>query len=332
MNLFWDTRRLTNSRENHLTEFFAAALTLSHEFRSVYAQLVLTEFAQRKGWEKPAIAEVETQVSYPGTSCQPDMRLRLMDGHVVLAEHKLDALETMGPESNERDQLRRYLELPVDGVIYVRASWKPPGQDVLDHPAYIRPHGREHFQWRDFYPLLPSDGDLFLSWLREGFEHLGFTPPHPAIGDLNSPDPEACRANRQNFAKLWSSIRSLAHDLGWTVGTGAIAELYLWNSPSKHASEVFISPTRAERFLVRVTPTPGSEEVALGLIRKAAEGLQFTVEVDRNIVNRKQGRVPVIDIKTTILEILGEEEQSTAAMEGRLLAYISGFLQALQKS
>lgn len=70
MNLFWSTRALTQSKEDHLTEFFAAALTLNEHVRNAYAELVFGRYAQENGWRNPVIEKVETQVLYDGTNCQ----------------------------------------------------------------------------------------------------------------------------------------------------------------------------------------------------------------------------------------------------------------------
>jgi hypothetical protein len=45
MNLFWETRRLTQAREDHLTCFIAAALEVDTAFRTAYESLVLRPLA-----------------------------------------------------------------------------------------------------------------------------------------------------------------------------------------------------------------------------------------------------------------------------------------------
>lgn len=73
-NLFLNTRSLTSSKEDHLTEFLAAMITMDISFNDKFSDLLLGEYAQRNGWDKPKISVVETQVNYPGTNCCPDMR------------------------------------------------------------------------------------------------------------------------------------------------------------------------------------------------------------------------------------------------------------------
>jgi hypothetical protein len=185
MNLFLSTRSLSGSRrEDHLTEFFAAALEISSTARADYFETTLKGFAKANGWSRCGINRIETQPGeFSEATCRPDMLLTLSNGKRIACEHKLDAIETPGSECDDRPQLERYLDLPVDGVLFVRSSWKPPSERVLAHPKYIRPDERDHFLWRDFYHLFLHD-EPFLAWLREGFENLGFTPPHPSIGEL----------------------------------------------------------------------------------------------------------------------------------------------------
>jgi hypothetical protein len=327
MNLFWSTRALTAAREDHLTEFFAAALDVSEFFRAAYAKLILAGFPDSAANK---IKNVTTQMNFPNTTCCPDMILTLSDGRLIACEHKLDALETMGPEQDPRAQLVRYLDLPIDGLVYVRSSWSPPDPEVLNHPKYIQPQGREHFLWRDFYFLLSCENHVLLNWLREGFERLGFTPPHPSVGDMAGPDEKLNRANRKNFAKLWQRTRSVAHKGGWKITPGAIVELYLTENPSSLASCIFISPAKFDRFLFRVTPRPGKIKVVMDKLNKACDLLGQGVEIVQHEVQRKAGKEKVVDIITSLREILGTEQISPEQMESKLCCFVDPLLQAVQ--
>ena len=121
-NLFLATRRLTRSKEDHLTEFLAGLISTNKKFNQDFSQLILGEFAKKNGWQEPLISTVETQISYPGTTCRPDMLFVLEDGHIILCENKIDAPETMGQSQDPRGQLKRYLDLPTDGLAYIRSS------------------------------------------------------------------------------------------------------------------------------------------------------------------------------------------------------------------
>jgi hypothetical protein len=137
-NLFLNTRSLTSSKEDHLTEFLAALITMSEPFNLEFSSLLLGEYAARNGWADPVITSVETQVSYSGTNCCPDMRFTLEDGHIILCENKIEAPETQGSSVDPRGQLRRYLDLPSDGVVYIRATPSHGLEpEVIGHPRFI---------------------------------------------------------------------------------------------------------------------------------------------------------------------------------------------------
>lgn len=330
MNLFWSTRALTAAREDHLTEFLAAALDVSESFRVAYKDKILGDFVKSNGAATVEIQDVITQINFPGTTCCPDMLITLSDGRTVACEHKLDALETMGPERDQRSQLKRYLDLPVDGLLYVRTLWKPPSSEVVNHPKYIHPPGREHFLWRDFYPLLSSGTHIILDWLREGFERLGFTPPHPSIGEMSGPNEEINQENRRNFAKLWEPTKSAAYALGWKVESGSKVELYLSdNSSSSLASSIFISPAKFERFLFRVTPHSGKLEMALMRLQRAAGLSGKKMEVEKNQIKRINGKEDVVEVTTTLREIVGTVPLSPEDIEARLLDTVEPLLKAV---
>ena len=176
MNLFWSTRMLADEKEHHLTEFLAAALHTSDKFRTAYADYLFADFANKHNWAPPEIESIKTQVNIPETTCPPAMLITLADGKTIACEHKLDAPETLASAEEHLTKMRQYLDLAVDGLIYIRISCKPPTPDVMTHTKYIHPHNRAHFLWQDLYPLLSCDDHVLLKWLQEGFEWLGFTP------------------------------------------------------------------------------------------------------------------------------------------------------------
>jgi hypothetical protein len=192
MNLFWETRRLTQAREDHLTCFLAVALEVDSSFRAAYEHKVLESLAIDD--TMPSIARVETQPAFPGTSCRPDLLLWLTDGRTIICEHKLEASETplFLPDGEKRLQLERYVELEVDKVAYFRATLEAPPSKVLDSPKYLRPRSSPHFLWRDLYEPRLMGEHVVSAWLREAFE-MGFTPPVPHIGPLWPDDSEEVR-------------------------------------------------------------------------------------------------------------------------------------------
>jgi hypothetical protein len=330
VNLFWSTRRLTNEREDHLTEFLAAALAESQRFRDTYRDLLFAGAPAEHGFLSAEITKVSTQVSFPGTSCCPDMILEMSNGKLVACEHKLEALETMGPAGDKRPQLERYLDLPIDGLVYVRSGWKAPVASTLNHPKYIRPEGRDHFLWRDLYPLLIQSEHVLLDWLREGFERLGFTPPHPSIGEMSGDDEHQNKENRRNFAKLWQATRHMATISGWRVQTGAIVELYLTGNTEALADWVFISPAKAERFLFRATPKRGCRSKVIDRLRAVVDASNDRLELSSLQVRRKNGKEWVVDVTASLHDILGADELLTTEIESRLLHLVEPLLTSLR--
>ncbi len=65
------TRRLTQLREDHLTECFAGWLDIDHVGREAYCDLVLRPYAAAAGWTAPRIADIDTQRSLSGG--RPDL-------------------------------------------------------------------------------------------------------------------------------------------------------------------------------------------------------------------------------------------------------------------
>jgi hypothetical protein len=55
-------------------------------FRRGYEQVVLK--GMPRGSAPPTIAEVDTQVDFPGFQCRPDLLLGLADGRSVVCEHR----------------------------------------------------------------------------------------------------------------------------------------------------------------------------------------------------------------------------------------------------
>lgn len=312
MNLFLRTRSLTPNREDHLTEFLAAALDADQAFRGAYERTLLDPVAETREWTSTRINRVRTQVWFPEVRGQPDLVLEIDGGRTVLCEHKLDASETeliSSVDAETLGQLERYLRLDVDGVAYFRSSWNPPSEEVLVHPRYVAPSGREHFLWEDLYePLLEGTHDL-VAWLREGFESLGFTPPHGTLGRLHGEDSEYVRANRRNFAKLWEKTRSECRRLGWKVDTGAVCELYLRGHESAPVSLIYVSPlhNRARVLLIRVAPVDADDlENIEGRISDLTPSLPVRPEVEV-VTTRPGNKRPVIDVRVPLRSLLAEE-------------------------
>ncbi|RLB60214.1 MAG: hypothetical protein DRH08_15735, partial [Deltaproteobacteria bacterium] len=323
-NLFLNTRNLTKSKEDHLTEFLAALITMNEPFNLEFSNLLLKEYAEKKGWEDPVIKHVETQVRYPGTTCNPDMRFTLEDGHIILCENKIEAPETMGPSSDRRGQLRRYLDLPCDGLIYIRATPKHNlDPEVANHDLFITSDGH-HFLWRDIYPLLAGNSNPLVTSVCKGFETMGFVPPLPAIGSLSNFKEEEEGENRSAFKELWQLAADYGRQRGWKVETNKNAELYYFPDESSPLYQLFVSPSKSERFLIRMTLRKGTDESRL---LKKLEAVTTTVPFEIIGYERKSPRKGkqvaenVIDITSSLANVIGTTEDRELIKQ-RLLDYV----------
>ncbi len=315
MNLFVNTQKLTSAKEDHLTEFFAAALESSETMRADFIRFILGKDEKRR------ITKIETQAVYDG--CRPDMRFTLSDGSILLCENKLDAAETEMCIDEERYlQLERYLCLPIDGLIYIRTQIKAPAEEILEHDKYIKPDGgKPHFLWRDFYPMLMDNIEPLVQILKAGFESMGFVPPHPSIGDLSR---DAPRAQRENFSKFWTPTVVAASNLGWKVQTGDIVERYFYHSTARLAGEAYVTPVNPKRFLIRLTPVSGQLNVLLDAVKSVPKALNQIIST--NTVRRVNGFVDVVDIETPINHVFPEVLSTSEEIESALMKYVSPYL------
>ena len=304
MNLFWETRQLTQAREDHLTCFIAAALEVDAAFRTAYESRVLARLTTRG--VIPQIAEVQTQVPFREQRCRPDMMLVLADGRHVLCEHKIDAPEGLQPtlEGDPGMQLERYLRLPgVHAVAYFRPALSAPAQGVLSHERYLRPDAAPHFLWRDLYEPLAHGEHALSKWLRDGFERLGFTPPVPHVGELWPDDTEQVKQNQSNFGKLWHRTRAYV-DAHWNVSTGRRCELYLEPKGHTLVSRVYVSPLAQGGSLLRIRAETNDFDLAEVADRLKAAGAVLPVTPELNSGRLPNGR-PFVDLLAPLHLVLG---------------------------
>lgn len=318
MSLFRNTQKLTQAREDHLTEFLAACLNSSEQFRLAFVRQVLGDQCAK------TLLSVETQCAYP--NCRPDMKLTFDDGSVFLCENKLDAMETEGNvDTDFMPQLERYLQLDVDGVLYIRTSLKAPSAAVLNHPRYVKPQKRQHFLWRDFYELLNDDRNPLVQELKLGFEYMGFVPPNPTIGDLSR---QAPRKQRENFSQFWLQTTVNAQELGWHVSAGDIVERYFSHKNAKLASSVYVNPIQPERFLVRFTANQNKQEDIYRAVKELASEIEPSIY--KRTVKRARDNAEVVDIQFPISAILPNSLSTAEAIEQRLNKFMLPLLRLAQ--
>ena len=319
MNLFWETRALTQAREDHLTCFIAAALEVDPPFRTGYEGLVLGALA--RGGTPPRIASVSTQTSFAEQRSVPDMVLTLEDGRVVLCEHKIDATETTQVTSDGRTvkQLERYLAIPgIAGLVYFRSAPTTLASDVLEHGLYLRPASGSHFVWRDLYALLERGQSDVARWLLAGFDRLGFTPAEPHIGELRPHEDPQVRENQRNFNKLWRP--TWAHlEPRYKLETGSRCEIYLTPLRGGLVKAGYVSPLAQGGSLLRIRVDTREED--LQVVLRCLEEVAGTLTVlPETKVVAKAGRTYVDLLAPLRLILAGADDVPT--QEARLYAQV----------
>lgn len=351
-NLFLATQRLTSSREDHLTEFFASALETAPGFAAAYLDLLL---ATRIGeWGPQRLVSLQTQAGGYEHAI-PDLVLTVADAkgrqRLIAVEHKIEAQETesvrgrpvgdldeIQPTPDPIRQLAWYLTQPIDGVAYVRESMKRPDVAVLAHERYIAPaSGDPHFLWRVFHPLLEHHRaeSLIVAWLADGFVQRGYTMPNAKIGDLSSQDESVRKAARENLRKLWQPMRTQAERMGWKTMPGSIHEVWLESHPTSSAKYVWVNPLHGTALVVRFTPWDGRDaplllEAIHDLLPRLTREvpLRHEPEVAIGTQRRQAGAEPVVQVTTSLSEVVGELAD-VAEIERRLADLIVGLLGAI---
>ncbi|NTW88578.1 MAG: hypothetical protein HGB26_05530 [Desulfobulbaceae bacterium] len=97
------------------------------------------------------------------------------------------------------------------------------------------------------------------------------------------------------------------------------------------ASSIFISPAKSERFLFRVTPQKNRSNEVEKALQASVAPLTMKVEVRAREIVRKEGKERVIDLTTSIREILGVAPLSSEEIENKLFIFLQPLLLAVQK-
>jgi hypothetical protein len=305
--------RFTDSKEDLFTECLAAALREDPAFTREYCVSIFGDaVADIKLLE--ADISIATQKNYPG--CCLDMVLSLNGKVEVGMEHKL-----WSPEG--KDQLDRYCALGLHSVAFITGHAAEIRDKVLANPVYRRPsNGRAHFLWSDFYDVVqkharkPNAATLTRSLL-ELFDHLGFNPPHPQIGDLLD------KENRRNFAKLWTPTKIALANRGWRqIMPGSIAELYVDEGRSARVARAWIDPTWVPGVLrVRLTSMEG---VSRDDIARAVSGAPFVtndVHVSAGVAARRVRNKEFVEVAIPLKVLFGDADNAEQ-MSNRLGEFV----------
>lgn len=359
-NLYWRTAGNAKSRENHRTEFFAAAMRASERLRGLYSDLVLAAHARKLGWETPRItADVDTQVGVD--SGTPDMILCLADGRVIAVEHKLDAAQTvsvaLAPRSptpepalaeagsaglpaadTERErqlQLWRYAQRPeFDALVYVRRSIASVEDRVWLNEKYVRPAGGYmHFLWRDFYPLLAqaSTDNILVDWLREGFELEGDVPVPAFFGEVD--------ANNPKSFDYWSITKTSAKHRGWSVTDDHHIGLTMSKNSASLAKQIAVMPRVLgdDRFRIRVVPAQAEDidsvtsRLRMALTRFGIESIPEMTQLKQvDETTRQRTSVAALDVFTSLTALFGNLHEGVD-IEQRLDELVMAVSDALKR-
>lgn len=98
--------------------------------------------------------------------------------------------------------------------------------------------------------------------------------------------------------------------------------------------DVLITACQTERFLFRATSRNGGLNSVMARLdaarRELAERFDIPTDISINTVKRVDGKVQVIDITTTLRDILGKKARTVQCIEQRLLDFHRPLLLALQ--
>jgi hypothetical protein len=132
------------------------------------------------------------------------------------------------------------------------------------------------------------------------------------------------------FAELWRTTRHVGEELGWDVSPGSIVQLYLQFNEASEASEIFISPSKRDRFLFRVTPRPGKRQSILDALHAAAAALPHASGVAATTTRRTGNvTVDVVEVTSSWEAVIGEDVPDGPTVEKRLHAFVGPLLRAI---
>lgn len=199
---------------------------------------------------------------------------------------------------------------------------------MRNHPLFITRDGH-HFLWRDLYPLLQSSSHPLLADLCKGFEVMGFVPLLPAVGSLSDFNSETDEQNRSEFKELWAMAADYGKQHGWSVETNKNAELYYSPDENYPAYQIFVSPSKAERFLIRFSLRDGvDQEKFRSRIEDVDVAVPFEVTAYQRPAkrNRRSVYVSVIDITSSLRNVIGDTDDK-GRIQALLLEYVRPFVE-----
>lgn len=147
------------------------------------------------------------------------------------------------------------------------------------------------------------------------------------------PTNDEARRIAHAFAALWRRTTRVAEELGWQWNPGAVVQLYFDPDAGSAALKVFVSSSKRDRFIVRVTPRPGRLQRVLDALHAAAAALPHPsavaaakVKADGNV------SIDVVEATTTWEVVVGEDHPDDATVEKRLHAFVGPLLRAIPRA
>lgn len=112
-----------------------------------------------------------TDHPFCGSPKKPDFRIECEGGLEILVEHKLDALL-------HANQLESYLDLASRNTLLalIAPAYQSVPAAVLGDPRFLKPEGKEHFRWSDFYDAVKSQPGWLAQEFADHMKSLGMAP------------------------------------------------------------------------------------------------------------------------------------------------------------
>lgn len=153
-----------NGLENQFTSAWGYVLDREPSLAQAVADILL----RKQG----LTAKVIRVTDHPNCNSykQPDFRIEC-EGLDILVEHKLDALL-------HENQLENYLDLDLQRtfVALIAPAYQTVPNEVLLNPRYLKPEGKDHFKWSDFYDAVKCQSGWLTQEFADYMSSLGMAP------------------------------------------------------------------------------------------------------------------------------------------------------------
>lgn len=322
-------------KENFFSECFAGALNADPNLARAVAKALNRGRDLIGGTSiSRSIVRAEPQFSCKsgGLQCFVDIRLHIGDRVRIGMEVKLDAPEGSLPSGDR--QLRKYLNIrSLTHVACVTGYNTTVDPQVLRSARYLRPSGRQHFLWSDFYGLITQAA------ARRGTPHLHkellqlfhsrrLEPMHPDLPDLSTEE------GREKFRPLWRATESALRKFYPRVSIPrSNAVLYAFDPDDSTAWKIGLTPALNPGVLQLwlYMETRKSRDAALVSIRRMV-GTQSGVWRGASVESRDgKGRSPHCLALWLPYRSLFQRRSSTSSKQRRLAHVVTMVVQAAGK-